>query len=281
MTQAEHVCLNCGTPVLETFCPRCGQKKIGLHPSLGDVLRDAASETFELDGRVPRTLKPFLLQPGELTRAYMQGRRASFTAPFRLFVAVTLLWAIVSGLVAASTDYEAEIAADEAALGEAPTADRERRLPITVEEDSAPWKKRLGRRYAELEAMTPAQEAAAEYELAAEAFPRAVLFLLPIFASMLGIVHLKTGRVYVEHLVFALHVHAYAFIWVTLAVVIDRFAFNWFALAAVSLYVFLAMKRAYGSRWWSTILRFAVFLPAYGFILGTAMEVFMVVGLAL
>ena len=45
--------------------------------------------------------------------------------------------------------------------------------------------------------------------------PKMMFFLLPLFAVSLKLLYLRTKRLYVEHLIFLLHVHAFAFLLLT------------------------------------------------------------------
>ena len=91
---------------------------------------------------------------------------------------------------------------------------------------------------------------------ALETLPRVALCLLPVFALLLKLLHLRRGFFYVEHLVFALHVHAFAFVILSLMLLVPALA-SPLALT-LPLYLLLALRGAYQRRWWTTILRFLV-----------------------
>ncbi|HUP20217.1 MAG TPA: hypothetical protein VM778_09730, partial [Gemmatimonadota bacterium] len=91
---------------------------------------------------------------------------------------------------------------------------------------------------------------------------------LPIFALLT--MAFWRGRYYVEHLVFAMHVHALLLLLAAAVVVFyavlgvgpeDLAArvlggIGWGLAAA---YLFFAFRRAYGGRWWATAIKLAVF----------------------
>jgi hypothetical protein len=85
-------CPNCGASVDDRFCAICGQRQRALDLSLGDVLRQFVEEISSVDGRLPRTLRLLLLQPGVLTAQYLAGRRASFTPPLRLYLGASFVF---------------------------------------------------------------------------------------------------------------------------------------------------------------------------------------------
>ena len=107
--------------------------------------------------------------------------------------------------------------------------------------------------------------------------PRALFLLLPIFAALLALFHWRQrkGYFFVDHLVFSLNAHSFAFVVliaaVWLAQIVTGGAVGWLALLAVSAYVLIAMKRFYGQSWtWASVkfvllsLTYAVFflIPA-------------------
>ena len=267
-------CLNCDHPVDDTFCAHCGQRNTDYRVSLWHVLREMLGEAFELDGRVPRTLVPFLFKPGILTREYNAGRRARFTSPFRLFLAMTLLWFVAGFIVTKTTDFEAEIRQAEANGEEVVTfgtVAEEDDPPGAPEEpahlvrgDAPEWAKKIDERWLELQDMPAAKVSELIFGIVLETLPKAILVLIPVFALLLKILFLGTGRFYVEHLVFALHLHAFGFLLLTIGFAGDDEIIPALIPLVMLVYTFLALRNAYEARWWTTLLRFGVVTVFYG-----------------
>lgn len=78
--------------------------------------------------------------------------------------------------------------------------------------------------------------------------PNLMFFLLPLFALLLKIVYLRSGRLYVEHLVYALHLHSVFFLLASLEVGINNSPPLLMQSLAVAMlvYGFLALRRVYG-----------------------------------
>ncbi len=98
----------------------------------------------------------------------------------------------------------------------------------------------------------------------------AMFLLLPSFALWLKLVYLNRRLRYTEHLVFALHVHAYWF----LAFGLFFTGVNALAIAgslAVPWYTLAAMRRVYGGRRWPRLLRAALVSLLYAVLLGLVM----------
>lgn len=90
------LCKNCDTPIEASFCPQCGQKDIDLERPLATLLGEVLRETFEVDGRVARTLWTLIRRPGVLTSEFLAGRRRLYSLPFRLYLVVSLLFFLIA-----------------------------------------------------------------------------------------------------------------------------------------------------------------------------------------
>jgi len=89
-------CLNCGAKLEGEYCHECGQKA-HVHRTLGAFFHDLAHGVLHFEGKIWRTLPLLAWKPGELTRSYIEGKRASFVSPLALFLfSVFLMFAIVS-----------------------------------------------------------------------------------------------------------------------------------------------------------------------------------------
>jgi hypothetical protein len=105
--------------------------------------------------------------------------------------------------------------------------------------------------------------------------PRLMFVLLPLYAGLLAL--LFRGHTYPEHLVFALHLHAFTFLAALVARGADLLphrkadgvvdAAVWLGVIAYSL---VALRRVYGRTWKGTITRGVLLGAVYGgvFLLG-------------
>lgn len=89
-------CLNCGTRLRGQYCGVCGQRSRGRLISLWQLLREAFGDLLELDSRLWRTLIPLLIKPGQLTRDYLEGRRARYMPPFRTYLVLSVVFFVVA-----------------------------------------------------------------------------------------------------------------------------------------------------------------------------------------
>jgi hypothetical protein len=116
-------CLNCGTELIGSFCHACGQHA-HVHRTLTAFFHDFLHGVLHFEGKIWRTLPLLAWKPGELTRRYVAGQRASFISPIALFLfCVFLMFASVSLLGGmgeispdAKQDLAGELRADKARL---------------------------------------------------------------------------------------------------------------------------------------------------------------------
>ncbi|MBY4635845.1 DUF3667 domain-containing protein [Sphingopyxis sp. XHP0097] len=89
-------CFNCGTSLVGAHCHRCGQKA-DIHRSFGAIGHDLVHAIFHFEGKLWNTLPLLVWRPGDLTRRYIHGERASFISPLALFLfAVFLTYAVLA-----------------------------------------------------------------------------------------------------------------------------------------------------------------------------------------
>jgi hypothetical protein len=88
-------CLNCGARLTGPFCGQCGQHA-HVHRTLSAFFHDFAHGVLHFEGKIWRTLPLLVWKPGELTRRYIAGQRASFVSPIALFLfCVFLMFAVM------------------------------------------------------------------------------------------------------------------------------------------------------------------------------------------
>ena len=89
-------CLNCGTRLRGQYCGNCGQRARSRLISLWQLLSEAFGDLLEFDSRLWRTIIPLLARPGQLTRDYLEGRRARYMPPFRMYLVLSVIFFVVA-----------------------------------------------------------------------------------------------------------------------------------------------------------------------------------------
>ena len=113
--------------------------------------------------------------------------------------------------------------------------------------------------------------------------PTMMLACVPLFAFVLKALYVRHGRYYVEHLVYALHIHTFVYVAVvvitllsmgTLRVLPDVQPLLASVLSiAAAVMVFLSIRRVYKQGWIKTTVKFAVGGVVYVFVLSIAVAI--------
>ncbi len=86
------VCGNCGAALAGAFCPVCGQEDREFRRPFWRILGQFARALVDLDSRVYRSLFLLYTRPGFLSSEYVQGRRARYTPPLRMFLVLSIVF---------------------------------------------------------------------------------------------------------------------------------------------------------------------------------------------
>ena len=98
--KANH-CLNCGEEFDESFnyCSHCGQENNHNRVSFATLVIDFLNNYFSFDSKFSLSLLPFFFEPGYLTKKFVEGKRASFVNPIRLYLVISLIFFFVFSMV--------------------------------------------------------------------------------------------------------------------------------------------------------------------------------------
>jgi hypothetical protein len=286
-------CLNCGTRLRGQYCGQCGQRSRSRLISLWELVRDAFGDLFELDSRIWQTLMPLLIRPGRLTHDYLQGRRARFMPPFRMYLVMSLIFFVVAffdpreefGFFFEPTAQSAGDAADTEESGVVITFDGEsgeaNDSDCDLESDGIDELPEFLARRLSIERLTQvceqivADKGKSLFAKVTDNTPIALIVLLPLMALVLKALYPLSRRYYVEHLLFFVHFHAFVFLLLTLQILLTRVmallqvpeVATSISVVASSLYipayVFVAMRRVYGQGRFVTFLKFILLALAY------------------
>jgi len=112
--------------------------------------------------------------------------------------------------------------------------------------------------------------------------PKMMFIFLPLIAAVMSVLYVRSGRYYVEHLLFVVHFHAFFFLAGIVVLLLERLAESvtgplasginaaQAALGAalviyVPWYLLRAMRRVYAQSWWKTLPKVALLGLAYFF----------------
>ena len=293
-------CPNCGARVTGKFCAACGQDNnvsvVAFHRLVGDFIRDF----FNFDSRLFNSIGPLILKPGFLTVEYLAGRRATYLPPVRMTLFLSIIF---FGLVALQAGGATQTRTIQTGDKPAAAVPDNRLLRLEVDDDDtieltsaeSGWLKTMEDR-ATHNFRRLGKDGDYQRDMVQQGIghlPVMMFLLLPVFAFILKILHVRSGRYYVEHLILSMHIHAFNFL--TLAVIVGLSMIPAVRAASLSLpgwlitlwwlwfllYPWLAMKRVYRQGVFKTTVKFGFSSLVYFVLLGLGMLLTALVSLSL
>jgi hypothetical protein len=245
---------------------------------MSEFAGEALEGVTHADSRLWHTLWLLVAKPGFLTVEFLEGRRARYLPPFRLY----LVLSVVLFLVVASLSHRTEVvgvSVPQAGMTslkdiqiDRPKADEtpERRAQRICEGSHfgigpKSWEPRF-RAACYKVVLDDGQELLQNF---LHNVPRALFFLLPLLALVMRLMYWR--RYYVEHLLFFIHNHAFTFLVFTvfslaMAVTSWKYPVALYIVLVVfypPFYTYKAMRRVYAQGKWVTRFKFIALSLAY------------------
>jgi hypothetical protein len=327
-------------------------------PSAREFLHEFVGHYVALESKLWKTLALLLFKPGRLTRDYIEGKRARYVLPLRVYLTMSLIFFAVfkyqghgnetdapsrqhaeagqqadkkvaqkakagddedgdaegtlkdldqaqadleevkksAGLTGAPGVAVGQLAIDVArkkaeaakARGEAgkpneftiTSTDNDTKRSTTyslVNKDSLQskldgWSPKLGEKYAKFDAKSGDEKWHQVRSGLLGYAPYAIFLMMPFFALYLKLLYLGSGRRYGEHLLFALHTNAFAFLMLILVMALPPLPYLQPALILwLTFYLPTAMRKVYGGSRKATFARWIVLMGLHLFGMTLAM----------
>jgi hypothetical protein len=262
------LCLNCGTPVSGNFCPACGQETTLHVPSAGEFLHEFIGHYVALEGKLWQSMTLLLFKPGRLTLEYLQGKRVRYVLPLRLYLTFSIIFFALFKFAGSEINIGDKKPSAEV-RAEAQKAREQLRTAVAdathqgggpqTRADAAP---KAGATDDAFDVLTSEEK---QHKIKAAFYgyaPYAIFALMPVFAFFLKLLYLGRGRRYGEHLLFALHTNAFAFLMLSLLVVTPSFIpyLHGALVLWLAFYLPTAMRRVYGGSRLATFWRWCVLM---------------------
>lgn len=116
--KVEGDCLNCGTFVTGNYCTNCGQKFQPTKLPLKLFLEDAVETLFNIDNRILKTIKDLFTKPGKITKFYIEGKRASYLPPLRIYLSISIVYFLLIQLVDSTQVFFINFSGDEEGMSQ-------------------------------------------------------------------------------------------------------------------------------------------------------------------
>lgn len=247
-------CPNCDQLLWGQYCANCGQRARTRMITLWELLKDAGDLIASLDSRLWRTLGLLLFRPGRLTLDYLEGKRARYVPPFRLFISASIVFFFVASLLTNFDIGEDVVIDGDEPATEAPaapepapdagpdqppeTAADPDNLDLNITVGGARVDRTCNIDYSEVpdwiaELLPPerAREICERITLdRGRSFMRAVLsnipammfLFLPVMALVMKLAYPLSGRYYAEHLLFLVHYHSFFYLFSLLLILFEQ-----------------------------------------------------------
>ena len=268
---ASNPCLNCGTNIQLAYCPECGQAEIDADPSLREFVHELAEEFLHWDGKLATTFRLLVTRPGALTTEYLAGRRVRYISPLRMYLTCSLLFFFVGAIVPQPQRLVSQHGAQVSTrLGLITITEPDSAATIAALDSMAQHRKLVSRIWGTHFGAAMRRRAAVTADMAA-AIPKTMFVLVPLFAALVMVAFRHMRRRFPQHLAFALHVHAYLFLVLTLMLA-RRFiptmipailVLELVCFTAIIVYLIRAMRMVYGVSTGGAIARTALIASSY------------------
>jgi hypothetical protein len=288
----EKDCLNCGATVQGRFCQQCGQENVEVKESFSHLLMHFIEDLTHFDGKLWKTLKHLLFKPGNLTLLYMDGKRASYIHPIRMYLFISAVFFlfmftgdvpdkpkdlnnsaiakkdVASGL---SDGFDLKLGADSvkfktvadynASQQKLPVSKRDNWFESTMEKKSIEINQKYNHDKFKI--------GKALIEQFEHYFSRMLYISLPIFAFFLWILYRRNkNHFFVDHLIFSIHIYCAFFIFLFAVKLINlatEFVFHktFGILTAVTpfilfFYLYKSLRNHFQQSRWKTFLKFFI-----------------------
>ncbi|MEO0982022.1 MAG: DUF3667 domain-containing protein [Pseudomonadota bacterium] len=297
-------CRNCGGPIGDKYCTRCGQLNETYHRPLLTLVVEAVSDAFSLDGRLARTLPALVFRPGRATRAYLDGHRARYVPPFRLYVLSSLVFfAILFWVIDRNTPDEfrfdpatAEVAAAEVSVGQATssagdllnpdgTVNREAVYALVFGDEAELDLRDQDSASRLVDQIINAYENQTLLQMILESWaPRLALLLFPVFALFLTLAYAWVRRFYIyDHVITALHFQTFMYLMSASQLALGGLIGGWAAMVFAltpPIYLYRLLRVTYDTGRILAVLRTFVLIIASFMALVALVAALLVIGVA-
>lgn len=303
------LCPNCHTELRGLFCGGCGQSQRRTDRFLFTLVAESFEDVFSFDSRTAKTLFRLLFKPGALTKEYFRGRRARYVQPLRLYFISSIAFFFLLSLQTVINSSEIDLVNNNETveaqrteiIEEKPdelTAEDKEEIKNGIDELSSilypfflpekgkiNFSKKMKSQFEKTYNM--AKESPQDFfGIFLDLAPPVIFVLLPLFAFLLKIVYINTGRYYTEHLILAVHNHCFIYISLFISGLLKFLpshiiteTLKAIVLIWIPVYLFLSLKNTYGEGWLSTIIKYIVLGVSYSIMFGIVSFFALIIGI--
>ncbi|HLP17189.1 MAG TPA: DUF3667 domain-containing protein [Bacteroidota bacterium] len=291
--QTTPLCPNCDHVLESTFnfCPHCGQENHDIHLPMSHLFSEVVESILHFDGKFVHTARLLVTKPGELTEDFNAGKRARFVPPVRMYIFVSFIFFMIlsllygrqseaagaanthaasgmQGVITNGTAVDSVIADTSRSGSRISTSDGKYHFIISgTDEDSKEMNEFIAAKVKKMEADHYHGFIASVFKIISY-----MMFLLMPFAALLvALAYRKSKRLYIEHLVFSVHFHCFAFMLISVyflaSELIASIILTLCVAAFLCTYLYLSLRRVYKESAVRTAVKTAVLSMTYSTVL--------------
>ncbi|PCI67046.1 MAG: hypothetical protein COB38_09805 [Gammaproteobacteria bacterium] len=263
-------CLNCNSELTGSFCSHCGQSIKSRRGPIWQVAKQFSDDIFSIDSKVIQSLFVLLVKPGQLSKQFLDGRRASVLPPVRLYLVVSILFFFIFQIPSPDVSNKNVYIGDILLGKEKADKDLQKFSLIMFEtgEKASVVENWINGIINEKEALMKSTNAQITinnmFNNLESVLPNLLILFLPLFAIILKGLYLFKRSLYFDHLIFLLHFQT----WLMGAIlIIYGLALQngwWSALSIfIPIYLAKAQKTVYSQSYWLIIPKTILILISY------------------
>jgi hypothetical protein len=286
-------CLNCGEAVTGNFCSQCGQENEDKTVSLKFLISDFLADVISFDSKLTRTIIPLVIRPGFLTNEYIEGHRVSYLSPLKMYIFMSVVFFLVMAYRLPINSIPAgDPTKSSAASTISPKTGKTRNRQNIIVKGPPGFNMKLSDLpetedfYIDEQSKRPPAQRDSKFRQfiirqtykakndprgfsgkIIDNIPKMMFFLLPFFALFLMIIYIRRKRLYVEHLIFALHCHAFVLLILTITSIFQQGWLTGVSFLFMTVYLFKAMRVVYKQSLLKTGFKFIVLGFLYNIVL--------------
>lgn len=257
---SETCCPNCESPAHGIYCASCGQRLSSLHIPVRVFVADALRRMFGLDSRTLQTLYLLVCRPGLLTQHYLEGKRARYIAPLRLYLFISFVTFLLLAVTPDPERTTLQIGGADSTFTEADVPEEGQDSVVSREGSKSEGVP---------EFIRPAVEDPDRMmEIFRRRLPWVYFIVMPTFAGVLQLLYRRREAFYVPHLIFTLHAYTAAFLMYAFGRGLDALlGLDWLARIAIVgmiCHLFWSLRRVYREGRLRTVLKQCCLLVVHG-----------------
>ncbi|MBC8119531.1 MAG: DUF3667 domain-containing protein [Burkholderiaceae bacterium] len=238
-------CPTCRKTVTTPFCSQCGERPVQPRDlTLPGLTKKFFNALTSIDSKLMRTLALLLRRPGELTVAYLDGRRKPYLAPLQLFLLANVLFFAIQSFTSINifgASIESHLHQQDWSAVAGPLVEQ-----------------RLKETRSTLAAYAPV------FDKAVVLNAKSLIVLMAVaFALLLPLAFFRSRRPLATHVIFSLHLYTFLLLVFCLSLVVAMLdvwfggaglnsawmdnVLSVFNLAACAVYLYVATHTVYGA----------------------------------